>query len=74
MGKMLKMITISESRKIFLEEFSEGVFIHKNKIKYRNAGIGYDNRILIEASVHIAKGAVHILSESGDSIVLFPHP
>ena len=71
MGKLGKLLTISPTRSIYIED-QNGEYIKDNTIIYRNVGKNYDIKYQIQANVYIKDNVINVLDDSGNMLFFFP--
>ena len=71
MGKLGKLLPISPTRSIYIED-QDGEYIKDNTIIYRNVGKDYDIKYQIQTSVEIKDNVINVLDDSGKMLFFFP--
>ena len=71
MGKLGKLLLISPTRSIYIED-QDGEYIKDNTIIYRNVGNDYDIKYQIQANVEIKDNVVSVLDDSAKMLFFFP--
>ena len=68
MGKLGKLLLISPTRSIYIED-QDGEYIKDNTIIYRNVGKDYDVKYQIQANVEIKDNVIDVLDDYGLPVV-----
>ena len=68
MGKLGKLLPISLTRSIYIED-QDGEYIKDNTIIYRNVGKDYDVKYQIQANVEIKDNVIDVLDDYGLPVV-----
>ena len=70
MGKLGKLLPISPTRSIYIED-QDGEYIKDNTIIYRNVGKDYDIKYQIQDNVEVKDNVINVLDDSGKMLFFF---